>query len=236
MESSQRENLNNLFCRKVSFLTSTHGQFRGVGQGMKQTQLYLIFCILYVLSNFHFLFILLFTFIVNKQILRTGTLQDLFYNTENPFPSITGSDSILDAWVFCSPPFQYFELSIFSVGYILALSSLNYCGGNYGTFGYTVSIYNRSMSVKLSRVSSTYIQVMVKTQVTLANYSCCIQIPWSYQRMSYVHLLQFQYLVGSTAMRRPSAEGSTTLYSAGTTDNIQILQELFQNLRKSVYQ
>ena len=162
---------------------------------MKQTQLYLIFCILYVLSNFHFLFILLFTFIVNKKNLRTGTLQDLFYNTENPFPSITGSDSILDAWVFCSPPFQYFELSIFSVGYILSLSSLNYCGGNYGTFGYTVRIKcTRTPHLQpfneceqLSRVSSTYIQVMVKTQVTLANYSCCIQIPWSYQRMSYVH-------------------------------------------------
>ena len=35
------ENLNNLFCRKVSFLTAPHCQFQGVGQGMKQTYLYL---------------------------------------------------------------------------------------------------------------------------------------------------------------------------------------------------
>ena len=35
------ENLNNLFCRNVSFLTALHCQFRGVGQGMKQTYLYL---------------------------------------------------------------------------------------------------------------------------------------------------------------------------------------------------
>ena len=33
------ENLNNLFCRNVSFLTALHCQFRGVGQGMKQTYL-----------------------------------------------------------------------------------------------------------------------------------------------------------------------------------------------------
>jgi hypothetical protein len=29
------------FCRKVSFLTAPHCRFRGVGQGMKQTYLYL---------------------------------------------------------------------------------------------------------------------------------------------------------------------------------------------------
>jgi hypothetical protein len=39
--SSQWENWNNLFCRKVSFLTAPHCQFRSVGQGMKQTYLYL---------------------------------------------------------------------------------------------------------------------------------------------------------------------------------------------------
>ena len=33
MESSQWENWNHLFCRKVSFLTAPHCQFRGVGQG-----------------------------------------------------------------------------------------------------------------------------------------------------------------------------------------------------------
>ena len=33
--------LKNLFCRKVSFLTAPHCQFRGVGKGMKQTYLYL---------------------------------------------------------------------------------------------------------------------------------------------------------------------------------------------------
>ena len=41
MESSQWENWNHLFCRKVSFLTAPHCQFRGVGQGIKQTYLYL---------------------------------------------------------------------------------------------------------------------------------------------------------------------------------------------------
>jgi hypothetical protein len=35
------KNWNHLFCRKVSFLTALHCQFRGVGQGMKQTYLYL---------------------------------------------------------------------------------------------------------------------------------------------------------------------------------------------------
>jgi hypothetical protein len=35
------ENWNPLFCRKVSFLTSPHCQFRGLGQGVKQTYLYL---------------------------------------------------------------------------------------------------------------------------------------------------------------------------------------------------
>ena len=39
MESSQWENLNHLFCRKVSFLNAP--QFPGVGQGMRQTYLYL---------------------------------------------------------------------------------------------------------------------------------------------------------------------------------------------------
>jgi hypothetical protein len=32
----QWENLNHLFCRKVSFLTAPHCQFRGVSQGMKE--------------------------------------------------------------------------------------------------------------------------------------------------------------------------------------------------------
>jgi hypothetical protein len=41
MESSQWENYNHLFCRKVSFLTDHRCHFRGVGQGMKQTYLYL---------------------------------------------------------------------------------------------------------------------------------------------------------------------------------------------------
>jgi hypothetical protein len=42
MESSQWENLNHLFCRKVSFLSDPHCRFRGVGQGMKQTYLYIM--------------------------------------------------------------------------------------------------------------------------------------------------------------------------------------------------
>jgi hypothetical protein len=37
MESSHWGNGNHLFCRKVSFQTGPHFQFRGVGQGMKQT-------------------------------------------------------------------------------------------------------------------------------------------------------------------------------------------------------
>ena len=41
IDSSQWENWNHLFCRTVSFLTAPHCQFRGVGQGMKQTYLYL---------------------------------------------------------------------------------------------------------------------------------------------------------------------------------------------------
>ena len=41
MESSQCENWNHLFCCKVPFLTGIHCQFRGVGQGMRQTYLYL---------------------------------------------------------------------------------------------------------------------------------------------------------------------------------------------------
>jgi hypothetical protein len=36
MESSQWENWNHLFCRKVSFLTDPHSRIRGVGQGLKQ--------------------------------------------------------------------------------------------------------------------------------------------------------------------------------------------------------
>jgi hypothetical protein len=36
MGSSQWENWNHLFCRKVSFLTAPSCQFRGVAQGMKQ--------------------------------------------------------------------------------------------------------------------------------------------------------------------------------------------------------
>jgi hypothetical protein len=38
---AQWENWNHLFCRKVSFLTAPHCQFRGVGQGMKQTYMYM---------------------------------------------------------------------------------------------------------------------------------------------------------------------------------------------------
>ena len=41
MESSQWENLNHFFSGKDSFLTAPHCQSRGVGQGMKQTYLYL---------------------------------------------------------------------------------------------------------------------------------------------------------------------------------------------------
>jgi hypothetical protein len=41
IESSEWENWNHLFCRKVSFLTDPRCRFRGVGQGMKQTYLYL---------------------------------------------------------------------------------------------------------------------------------------------------------------------------------------------------
>jgi hypothetical protein len=41
MESSRWENLNHLFCHKVSFLTYPHCRFRVVCQGMKQTYLYL---------------------------------------------------------------------------------------------------------------------------------------------------------------------------------------------------
>ena len=41
MESSQWENRNHLFCRKVSLLTTPHCQLRSVGQGMKQIYLYL---------------------------------------------------------------------------------------------------------------------------------------------------------------------------------------------------
>jgi hypothetical protein len=41
MESSQWENWNDLFCRKASFLTAPHWQYRGVSQGMKQIYLYL---------------------------------------------------------------------------------------------------------------------------------------------------------------------------------------------------
>jgi hypothetical protein len=37
MESSQWENWNHLFCRKVSFLTDPHSRIRGVGQGLKMS-------------------------------------------------------------------------------------------------------------------------------------------------------------------------------------------------------
>ena len=43
MDISQWENLNHFFRRKVSFLTAPYCQFRGVGQGMKLTYLYLWF-------------------------------------------------------------------------------------------------------------------------------------------------------------------------------------------------
>ena len=42
MESSHWDNWKHLFCRKVSFLTAPRCQFRGVGQGRKQTFLYMI--------------------------------------------------------------------------------------------------------------------------------------------------------------------------------------------------
>jgi hypothetical protein len=41
METSQCENWNHICCRKVSFLTSPHSQFRGIAQSMEQTYLYL---------------------------------------------------------------------------------------------------------------------------------------------------------------------------------------------------
>ena len=41
MENSEWENLKHLFCRKVSSLAALHCQFRGVGQDMKQTYLYM---------------------------------------------------------------------------------------------------------------------------------------------------------------------------------------------------
>jgi hypothetical protein len=39
MESSQWENWNHIFWRKIWILTASHSQFRGVGQGMKHTYL-----------------------------------------------------------------------------------------------------------------------------------------------------------------------------------------------------
>ena len=41
MDSSQMENLNPLICRKISFLAVPQCQFRGVGQDMKHTCLYM---------------------------------------------------------------------------------------------------------------------------------------------------------------------------------------------------
>ena len=41
MDNSQCGNLNNLSCLQGSLLTGPHYKFRGVGQGMKQTYLYL---------------------------------------------------------------------------------------------------------------------------------------------------------------------------------------------------
>jgi hypothetical protein len=41
MESSQCENWNHLFCRKVSLLTAPLFKFQGVGQGMKQIYMYM---------------------------------------------------------------------------------------------------------------------------------------------------------------------------------------------------
>jgi hypothetical protein len=65
MEISQWENLNNLFCRKVSFLTAPHCQFRGVGDGMKQT--YICICdILYIKLNTRNQ-----SFIVTREIIHT---------------------------------------------------------------------------------------------------------------------------------------------------------------------
>ena len=65
MEISQWENLNNLFCRKVSFLTAPHCQFRGVGHGMKQT--YICICgILYIKLNTRNQ-----SFIVTREIIHT---------------------------------------------------------------------------------------------------------------------------------------------------------------------
>jgi len=43
MESSQWENLNHIFCHNLTFLIFRHGQYRGVGQGMRQTQMYFYF-------------------------------------------------------------------------------------------------------------------------------------------------------------------------------------------------
>ena len=59
------ESLNNLFCRKVSFLTAPHCQFRGVGHGMKQT--YICICgILYIKLNTRNQ-----SFIVTREIIHT---------------------------------------------------------------------------------------------------------------------------------------------------------------------
>ena len=51
MESSQWENWNDLFFHKVLFLTAPYCQFRGVGQGLKQTYLYPIYFIGYLLPK-----------------------------------------------------------------------------------------------------------------------------------------------------------------------------------------
>jgi hypothetical protein len=50
MKSSQWDNWNHIFCRKVSFLTAPHCQFRGVGQGMWSRPI-CICCILYFKLN-----------------------------------------------------------------------------------------------------------------------------------------------------------------------------------------
>ena len=51
MESSQWENWNHNFCRKVLFLTAPHCQFRGIGQGIKQTYLYLCYLVWCLLNR-----------------------------------------------------------------------------------------------------------------------------------------------------------------------------------------
>jgi hypothetical protein len=61
-KNQKKLKLNPPFCRKVSFLTTPHCQFRGLGQGMKLSYLYLWYplfqalCIINMLDNIFFTF------------------------------------------------------------------------------------------------------------------------------------------------------------------------------------